>query len=153
MREGVLARGDQPRLLAGQRTDAVAGVLRVRRSRAARIRRDRQACGRFYHQELGEFILPYEAVRTADDPDRRCANSSTARRCKARRSQVGIARRSRRTHRERVLDPPRARTYAMTAKTDRELLAVDEREVWISNPHKILFPQPATRNSIWFVTT
>jgi hypothetical protein len=23
----------------------------------------------FYHQELGEFILPYEAVRTADDPD------------------------------------------------------------------------------------
>lgn len=24
----------------------------------------------FYHQELGEFILPYEAVRRADDPDR-----------------------------------------------------------------------------------
>ncbi|HEX2460873.1 MAG TPA: DUF5996 family protein, partial [Vicinamibacterales bacterium] len=24
----------------------------------------------FYHQELGEFILPYEAVRIADDPDR-----------------------------------------------------------------------------------
>jgi hypothetical protein len=23
----------------------------------------------FYHQELGEFILPYEAVRTAGDPD------------------------------------------------------------------------------------
>src|SRR5437660_486402 len=23
----------------------------------------------FYHRELGEFILPYEAVRTADDPD------------------------------------------------------------------------------------
>ena len=31
MREGMLARGDQPRLLAGQRTDAVAGVLRMRR--------------------------------------------------------------------------------------------------------------------------
>lgn len=24
----------------------------------------------FYHDELGEFILPYEAVRTSDDPDR-----------------------------------------------------------------------------------
>jgi len=24
----------------------------------------------YYHSELGEFILPYEAVRTADDPDR-----------------------------------------------------------------------------------
>ena len=23
----------------------------------------------YYHQELGEFLLPYEAVRTADDPD------------------------------------------------------------------------------------
>ncbi|HMB55180.1 MAG TPA: DUF5996 family protein [Thermoanaerobaculia bacterium] len=23
----------------------------------------------FFHQELGEFLLPYEAVRTADDPD------------------------------------------------------------------------------------
>ena len=23
----------------------------------------------YYHQELGEFILPYEAVRTAADPD------------------------------------------------------------------------------------
>ncbi len=23
----------------------------------------------YYHQELGEFILPYESVRTADDPD------------------------------------------------------------------------------------
>jgi bifunctional non-homologous end joining protein LigD len=32
------------------------------------------------------------------------------------------------------------RCYAMTAKTDRELLVVEEREVWISNPHKILFP-------------
>ena len=24
----------------------------------------------YYHRELGEFILPYDAVRTADDPDR-----------------------------------------------------------------------------------
>ena len=24
----------------------------------------------YYHQEMGEFILPYEAVRTAADPDR-----------------------------------------------------------------------------------
>jgi hypothetical protein len=23
----------------------------------------------YYHQELGEFVLPYEAVRSADDPD------------------------------------------------------------------------------------
>jgi len=23
----------------------------------------------YFHQALGEFILPYEAVRTADDPD------------------------------------------------------------------------------------
>ena len=28
----------------------------------------------------------------------------------------------------------------MTAKTDRELLVVEQREVWISNPHKVLFP-------------
>jgi hypothetical protein len=26
--------------------------------------------GAYYHRELGEFILPYEAVRTSDDPDR-----------------------------------------------------------------------------------
>ena len=25
--------------------------------------------GAYYHQELGEFILPYESVRTADDPE------------------------------------------------------------------------------------
>ena len=24
----------------------------------------------YYHRELGEFLLPYEAVRTADDPDK-----------------------------------------------------------------------------------
>ncbi|HEY5617378.1 MAG TPA: DUF5996 family protein [Vicinamibacterales bacterium] len=29
-----------------------------------------QPAAAFYHRELGEFILPYEAVRTADDPDR-----------------------------------------------------------------------------------
>lgn len=23
----------------------------------------------YYHEQMGEFILPYEAVRTADDPD------------------------------------------------------------------------------------
>ena len=152
----MLARGDQPRLLAGQRTDAVAGVLRA--AVPAPPGFDAipvKPAAAFYHQELGEFILPYEAVRTADDPDRRCANSSTARMCKARRWQVGIARRSKRIHRRTgPLDPSfTIRCYAMTAKTDRELLAVEEREVWISNPHKILFPQPATRNSIWFVTT
>jgi hypothetical protein len=25
--------------------------------------------GAFYHRELGEFLLPYEAVRTADSPE------------------------------------------------------------------------------------
>jgi hypothetical protein len=33
--------------------------------KAARVRPD----AAFYHQELGEFILPYEAVRTAPSPD------------------------------------------------------------------------------------
>ena len=28
-----------------------------------------QPAAAYYHRELGEFILPYEAVRTADDPD------------------------------------------------------------------------------------
>ena len=32
----------------------------------ARIRPD----GAYYHRELGEFILPYERVRTAPSPDR-----------------------------------------------------------------------------------
>ena len=26
--------------------------------------------GAYYHQELGEFVLPYEVVRTAQSPDR-----------------------------------------------------------------------------------
>ena len=30
--------------------------------------------GAFYHQELGEFILPYEAVRTAASPDQAIAD-------------------------------------------------------------------------------
>jgi hypothetical protein len=29
-----------------------------------------QPAGTYYHRELGEFILPYDAVRTAADPDR-----------------------------------------------------------------------------------
>jgi hypothetical protein len=28
----------------------------------------------YYHQELGEFILPYEAVRTASSPDQMIAD-------------------------------------------------------------------------------
>jgi hypothetical protein len=31
---------------------------------------DVEPAAAFYHRELGEFILPYEAVRTARDPDR-----------------------------------------------------------------------------------
>jgi hypothetical protein len=32
----------------------------------------------FYHEGLGEFILPYDAVRTADDPDRALASFLTS---------------------------------------------------------------------------
>ena len=47
----------------------------------------------YYHRELGEFILPYEAVRTAASPDARSPSSSTARTSRRRRSPSGIARR------------------------------------------------------------
>ena len=33
--------------------------------KAARV----EPAAAFYHQEMGEFILPYEAVRSAADPD------------------------------------------------------------------------------------
>ena len=41
-------------------------------------RRKVQPGAAFFHKELGEFILPYDAVRTADDPDRRCWSSCKA---------------------------------------------------------------------------
>src|SRR5919201_1803760 len=36
----------------------------------------------------------------------------------------------------------------MPAKTERELLSVDGRDVWISNPHKVLFPSGRTASEI-----
>jgi hypothetical protein len=33
-----------------------------------------EPAGAYYHAELGEFLLPYEVVRTSDDPDRALAH-------------------------------------------------------------------------------
>ena len=54
-----------------------------------------QPAAAYYHRELGEFILPYEAVRTAPDPEsgiRAFIDSTYDRAADAR--PAGIARRS-----------------------------------------------------------
>ena len=63
-------RSDQSWLLARKRAGAGAGVLRVRRPRATGPQgRPVRPDGAYYHRELGEFILPYEAVRSSAAPE------------------------------------------------------------------------------------
>ena len=68
---GLLARGQQLRLLAGRRADAAAGVLRLRLSRAGGLQRRAASDPRAprYDPTLHEFVLPYDVVRTAASPD------------------------------------------------------------------------------------
>ena len=65
---GVLARGQQLRLLAGRRRGGRLLLLRLPRARRL-PRRARGPEGAAFVADLGEFVLPYEAVRTAADPE------------------------------------------------------------------------------------
>ena len=66
---GVLARGEQLRLLAGT-TRRRRRLLRLRLPGPARLpRRSVAPAGARWDDALGEFVLPYELVRTAPDPD------------------------------------------------------------------------------------
>ena len=49
---------------------SLAPLLRLRRSRSQGLKdAEVQPEGAYYHPELREFILPYEAVRSAPSPD------------------------------------------------------------------------------------
>ncbi len=69
---GLFARGVERRLLAGRRRADRRSrrfiPTPIRRRRASR-RRALQPGAAFFSKELGEFILPYDAVRKARDPD------------------------------------------------------------------------------------
>ena len=112
---GLLPRGDQPRVLARQRILPGALLLRVCRAGARRLREARpRPDAAYYHHELGEFILPYEAVRTSEDPEARSARSWSRRTSTGRRSPAGTARLSKRT--AALLRRPReARTWAVSS--------------------------------------
>ena len=94
-----------------------AGVLRVRSARAAGFCEAAGTAGAaFYHRRAGEFILPYEAVRTSGIPRRRFVRSSRAPTSRPPTSPDGIARRSRRKERlpqERPGEGARERGNAM----------------------------------------
>ena len=67
---GLFARGQQRRLLARQRRVPAGRLLLLRLSRAAGLSRPAGAPpGARFDPTLGEFILPYDTVRTAADPD------------------------------------------------------------------------------------
>ena len=79
---GVLARGDQPRLLAWwglarQGARRGAHLLRVRRSGAGgAAQREVQPPAARYDETLGEVVLPYEAVRIRGPSRSACCSSS-----------------------------------------------------------------------------
>ena len=65
---GLLTRGEQRRLLAGSRRRGLLLLLRLPAPdsfSAARV----SPSAAYYDDGLGEFLLPYTAVREADDPD------------------------------------------------------------------------------------
>ena len=67
---GLLARGQQLRLLARRRRRSLPRVLLLRLSGAGRVRASGRPARRgLLQQRLREFILPYDAVRQADSPD------------------------------------------------------------------------------------
>ena len=65
---GVLPRGEQRRLLAGWRRRGPLLLLRLPEPDGF-AHADIDVAGARYDDELGEFVLPYEAVRTAEHPD------------------------------------------------------------------------------------
>ena len=66
----LFARGEQRRLLAGRRRSRLSGVLLLRLPDAPGLRRQPvRPQAAFFHEQLGEFILPYDAVRNAAEPD------------------------------------------------------------------------------------
>ena len=66
----LFARSLKLRLLAGQRRLRPRGVLRLCLSGAGGLRRHAAAnAGAFYDKNVGQFMLPYDAVRQARDPD------------------------------------------------------------------------------------
>lgn len=57
-------------ILAGRIRVRGSGLLQLRLPHARRVfGGPRGTGGRFFSPALGEFVLPYEIVRTADDPD------------------------------------------------------------------------------------
>ncbi len=68
---GVLARGQQRGLLAGRRRGRSRRLLLVRLSRRRRASPSAAVspAAASYSKALGEFLLPYDEVRTADSPD------------------------------------------------------------------------------------
>ena len=108
---GLFARGQQRRLLARQRRLSAGRLLLVRLSRAARLRRSRiEPEGARWSKELGEWLLPYEAVRTAADPDAAAAalpRIDLSRRRRPRRAGIrpSTARSACRAGRDRSAEP------------------------------------------------
>ena len=69
---GLLARGDQPRLLAGRRRRCRSPSFYAYAAPEPAGFKDGavRPAAAYYHRDLGEFLLPYEAVRTSASPDR-----------------------------------------------------------------------------------
>src|SRR5438045_1767144 len=66
----LLARSEQRWLLARERPDRFSRVLFLCLSRTAGFRTTRVPPDEaFFSEAVGEFILPYDAVRTATEPD------------------------------------------------------------------------------------
>src|SRR5262245_42621400 len=66
----LLARGLQLRVLAGQRRLRPGGVQRLCLPRACRLwRHALRTPEALYDKGLGQFILPYDAVRQSPNPD------------------------------------------------------------------------------------
>ena len=66
----LFARGEFGRLLGGRRPRRLPGVLFLCLSRTAGFSAQRVVPEQaFFHAQAGEFILPYDVVRTASDPE------------------------------------------------------------------------------------
>ena len=121
---GLLARGQQRRLLARQRRLSAGRVLFVRLSDADRLRArpSRAAPARVWSKEMGEWLLPYEAVRSRRRP-RRGAAALPADRPTAPRpaSAAGIRRSSARSVRRAGRGRSAADTRAGSARQQQSV--------------------------------
>jgi hypothetical protein len=63
------ARGEQRRLLAGQRGFPGGRLLFLCLSRTGGVPRPTGGAGAYFDETLGEFVLPYDTVRAAEKPD------------------------------------------------------------------------------------